>query len=293
MKSRVARRRLAGLFKVLQLENKINIVDVGANPTHAPPYKLLQERLEEVEVFGFEPNAVAYAKLMEQDNLNRTYFQAAVGKKGKATFYSHHISSLSSLFPIHAPSAKFLGKEFWTKRPVEKIPVDLVSLDTVTELPNVDMLKMDLQGGELGVLQGGKKKLKDAMVVIPEVRFYRMYEGEPMWAEVDQELRKQGFVLHKISHAKSVRLATSQKSKLRGKGLKTQLLDGDAVYIRNLDAPEKITDEQWKKLALLADGAFCSYDLACLCLDELVRRGLIDKSIPKKYVNKVLKGLDS
>lgn len=283
----MALKRTVELIEMLGMTDALRIADVGANPTHAPPYQPLLE-LDACHVWGFEPNKAAFGRLSEQAQPNRTIFNAAVGEPGPATYYAHHISSLSSLFPIKASAARFLGKNFWNNRPVEKMDVSLVGLDMITELPLIDVLKMDLQGGELGVLKGGREKLTQAVAVIPEIRFYRMYEDEPMWAEVDQELRSQGFVLHKIMHAKTVRLDTSQKHRIKGKGFKSQLLDGDAVYIRNLEDFSKLSTRQCQALALACDAVFQSHDLCLFCLDELVRRQAVPADAPERYTDFLL-----
>jgi FkbM family methyltransferase len=281
------KRRLNWLANTLGMENPLNIADIGANPTHAPPYQSLMDT-GRAKVWGFEPNPTAFALLQDNPHPHRTIFNEAVGKPGPATFYAHQISNLSSLFPIKASCARFLGKGFWTNRKVEEVPVNLIGLDALKEMPRLDLLKMDLQGGELGVLENATDKLANAMAVVCEVRFYRMYEGEPMWAEVDQELRRQGFVLHKIMHAKSVRLDQSQKERLKGKGFKSQMLDGDAAYIRNIEDPESITTAQWKALALMSAAVLDSHDLCLYCLDELVRRGELKKTVPIRYCDKLL-----
>ncbi|HKL68368.1 FkbM family methyltransferase [Salibaculum sp.] len=281
------KKRLLWLANALDLGRAVHIVDVGANPTHPPPYQFLVDS-GRAHVWGFEPNETAFEKLQQDDLPNRTILNKAVGRPGPATFYAHHISNLSSLFPIRAPSAKFLGKAFWTKRKVTEVSVELVGLDELGEMPPPDVLKMDLQGGELGVLEGGRDKLSQAMAVVCEARFYRMYEGEPMWAEVDQELRQQGFVLHKIMHAKKVTLDQSQKERLKGMGLKSQMLDGDAAYIRCLEDPSAVETRQWKVLALTAASVLESHDLCLYCLDELVRRGAVPKIAPKRYADLLL-----
>ena len=109
-----------------------------------------------------------------------------------------------------------------------------------------------------------------------------------MWAEVDQELRRQGFVLHKIMHTKTVRLDQSQKERLKGKGFKSQMLDGDVAYIRNLEDPETVTTAQWKALALVSSAVLESHDLCLYSLDELVRRGEIKNNVPVQYCDKLL-----
>lgn len=73
--------------------------------------------------------------------------------------------------------------------------------DLLAELPGkgVDYLKIDVQGFELAVLQGASEALKETLVVHSEVEFVEMYEHQPLFAEVDQYMRKQGFVFHRFS----------------------------------------------------------------------------------------------
>lgn len=277
-------KRARFLLKVLKPEHLTNICDVGANPISEPAYKKLHD-LEGCHIWGFEPGKEAFAKLEDMQGERATYFNLAVGAKGKATFYAHPIGSIASTFKIHGPSARFLGKGFWVRPNIEKIPMELHTLDSIKDLPGIDVLKMDLQGGELSVLKTGRKKLAEAVCVIPEVRFYRMYEGEPLWADVDQELHKQGFVLHKLMFAKSVTLPSSQAKRFGKRRAANQLLDGDAVYIRNLEDPDKVSTEQLKHLAIAADTIFQSFDLVAMCLDLLVARDAVPKGTPRKYVN--------
>ncbi len=279
---RGARKRCATLLQAFSLDRPMQIGDVGARMLAKPPYHMLMEQ-GGAHLVGFEPDDGAFEKLAEIDAPNTTYVQAAIGRSGPATFYRHPIGSLSSLFPIHAPSARFLGKFRWTDRDVKHIPVDVMALDDVEEIDRLDVLKMDLQGGELDVLEGGAQTLSQAVAVIPEVRFHQMYEGEPLWADLDRKLREMGFVLHKFLFAKSVTLPSQFKNRFTKRAIASQLLDGDAVYIRRLDDIENVSSEQLKYLTLAADSIFLSYDLVLMCLDELARRGEVGDRLPLRY----------
>ena len=142
---------------------------------------------------------------------------------------------------------------------------------------------MDIQGGELSVLQSGRKTLSDAIAVIPELRFFRLYEGEPHWSEVDRELREQGFALHKMDFTPPLPLRNSLRGQMKSAAFRNQVIDGDAVYIRNLDTIEDWSDEQVKHLAFAASGVFASHDLVVHCLDQLVTRGVTEKDTPTRY----------
>ncbi len=277
-----ARPRARFLLRRLAPERQMTVCDVGARPQTTPPYKLLHE-IGGCHVWGFEPDEDAFARLQALGHDNATYLKQAIGAPGPATFYRHPIGSIASTFPIAEASARFLGKFHWIGRDVTEIPLDLVGLDQVDGLPMIDVLKIDIQGGELDVFRSGQRVLSEAVAIIPEVRFYRMYEGEPLWRDVDRQLSDMGFVLHKFMHPKQVPLPSPQRKRFGKRKIASQLLDGDAVYIRSLDRMDAVSDAQLKYLAIAAETMFQSYDLVLMCLNELALRGVIDDGLSERY----------
>lgn len=283
---KMLRRRLAVLDEAIAPARPLRIVDIGANQINEPSYHDLLE-LGGCEVWGFEPEPEAFAKLVETARPGTHYTQAAVGKPGPATFYHHWHSGFGSTFPVRYESIAYYGQEKWLPQTDKTTALELVSLDSLPndELPKPEVVKIDIQGGELDVFRHGREKMSDAICVIPEVRFYRIYEGEPMLGDVDLELREQGFALHKFEFTKSVRVASSQAHRLKNIGARSQLLDGDAVYIRDPETIHDWTDFQVSSLAYAATGIFRSHDLALFALDELVGRGLVPEDLPSRYVD--------
>jgi len=275
--------RVAFLRDQLAPARPLRILDVGANPINTPAYDLLLT-LGGCEVWGFEPQAEAFAALMADPRPGAHYINKAVGAPGKGTFHLHPQSGLGSLFPISKPSASFLSHPGWHRDDIETVEVDLVALDDLDDLPQPDMLKIDIQGGELEVIRNGREKLSQAVCVIPEVRFYRMYEREPLWGKLDVELHDQGFVLHRILFSKPTMVTNSLAGRLQGKVVRSQLIDGDAVYIRNPETPETWSDEQWKQLAIASGTIFGSIDLTIHCLDRLVERGAIGADVVEGFL---------
>ncbi len=274
------------LWDALKPARKLRILDVGANPINTPDYARLLE-IGGCEVWGFEPNDAAFAELEANPVEGAHYFNTAVGEAGPSQFYVHPQGGLGSAFKVSAPSVTYLGRPLWANPEegrIEAVPMEMVALDDLDDLPSPDVLKIDIQGGELSVFQNGRAKMAETICVIPEVRFYRIYEDEPMWADVDLELRGQGFALNKIQFAKTTTVKTSRRRWLRHRGYGSQLVDGDAVYIRNPETILAWEDEQVRQLAIAAACVFQSHDVACHCMDELVRRGLAADDVTRKYV---------
>lgn len=258
---------------------------MGANPLSEPPYSgLLMDGV--AEIIGFEPNPDAFAKLQQTKSEYETYFQQAVGTQGHRTLYLHPLSGFSSLFPMDKTALAQIGKEKWLREgKVRQMDVQTAPLDAIEGLEKVDVLKMDLQGAELEVIQGGARTLEDCVTIVTEVRFHRIYENEPLFGDVDLALRERGFKLHKFLFTKSVMMPHAHEHDVRRPQLTSQLLDGDAVYIREGDLKVILNSDQLIYLSFAADSIFDSPDLALMCLDVLVARKNIDASLPREYIS--------
>ena len=276
--------RLTHLRAALAPVRPLRVADIGANPINVPDYTALLN-MGGCEVWGFEPDQTAFDALQAAALPGTHFVQRAVGKAGKGTFYPHKLSGLGSLFEVDKASVDFLGRPGWHANQQDGIEIDLVALDAISDddLPNPDLLKMDVQGAELSVLQNGRVKLIDAICIIPEVRFFRIYEDEPMWSDVDMELRMQGFVLHKLMPGNAFPIGNSLRAKMSSKHFRTQMVDGDAVYIRDPATIADWTDEQIKQLAIAAAGVFNSLDLAIYCMDQLVTRKVVPPDSPHNF----------
>lgn len=77
------------------------------------------------------------------------------------------------------------------------ITVPQVRLDQVITTP-VDLLKLDLQGYELAALRGADGLLPRTKLVLCEVEFVPLYEGQPLFGDIAAHLRERGFRLHNL-----------------------------------------------------------------------------------------------
>ncbi|MFN3825222.1 MAG: FkbM family methyltransferase [Pseudorhodobacter sp.] len=277
-----AKARMAWLAQRLAPARPLRLADVGANPLGKPPYQgLLRAGL--AEVWAFEPNPAAFAQLTESDPAIH-YLPYAVGRGGEADFHAYPASEMSSLYPLSRAAISYLG-HFRRHLGTETTSrIDTRRLDDMAELPRLDLLKVDAQGAELAVLEGARDRLSEAVAVVTEMRFYGLYEGEPALWELDRALRDQGFVLHRFLHQKSRMLHHSQRANVDARAIGSQLIDGDAVYIRNLEDRGQWSDDQIGRLALLAAAMFGSEDLVLFCLDELAARRRVKAKLAENYV---------
>ncbi len=274
--------RLVWLIDRLEYFQPVKIVDVGANPIEGDPSYLHLLAHGQAEVVGFEPNPEAHQELLSKAASNETYHCLALGDGGQERLFLTRHSGFSSLFQPDLRSATYLG----FKRPMQITDVESISTDRLDDLgvvPPIDFLKIDIQGGELNVISNARNKLAEAMIVQTEVRFFPLYEKEPTFGDLERELRDQGFIFHSFDFLKPVLGSRSLRTKFRRRAF-SQIVDGDAFFIRDLRTLQSFSDEQLSKLCILADSVVGAFDLASLCLEEFVRREKLTLEDVEKYL---------
>ncbi len=286
MKAHFSADRLAFLTDSLNPMPAITIADVGANPINESPYRALADA-GFVDIIGFEPGKVAFAALAPLQSERETYLPYAIGDGGKAVLNICKGGGFSSLLKPDQASIAHLGRWQHLMKVVEEVPVQTHRLDDLEEVPAIDLLKIDVQGAELDVFRGGRQKLSNAAAVITEVAFMPLYEGQPLFDEQMAELRAQGFMFHKFLHYNARSLTSGHSKHLRPRRHVNQIIDGDAVFIRDIRDPTGVADETLKALAILADGVLESFDLAVRCLDILTDRKVIDPVTVGEYAARV------
>lgn len=260
-----------------------HVVDVGANPIDGqPPYMpMLNQGL--CHLTGFEPQHDALLELQKTRGVNERYLPYAVGDGGAHTLNICRASGLTSLLtpdPINLTLFDYL-------RPlaeiIERVPVQTHRLDDIEEIERIDFLKIDIQGGELDVFQNGRGKLAQCVAIQTEVSFVTLYENQPSLADIDLELRGQGFMPHCFAAVKNWAIAPFVVGGDPQRPLK-QLLEADVVYVRNFARADAMTDEQLKHLALIAHHCYGSFDLTLRCIVLLEDRRAVETGSRQRYL---------
>lgn len=283
MKPGFDHKRVEALLELVGCARLTRIVDVGASPIITPPYKPLLD-MGGCEVWGFEPQADAYTDLMRDAGEHEHYVPDAVGDGSMGHLKVCHGSGYTSLLEPSRKAMGYLGYLRRAMKVVETVELQTKRLDDVDDIPEFDLLKIDIQGGETDVFLNGMGKLKSAVAVITEVAAIPLYEDQPLLDEQMRILRDVGYHLHKFQTFKKVKLRTKHTGDLKGQIVRNQLLDGDAIFIRDLLDMKDKPDEELKHLAVLADAVMESYDLALKALDILEARGSLNAGAFDRYL---------
>jgi FkbM family methyltransferase len=267
------------------------IVDIGANLIDGdPPYKqMLESGL--CTVTGFEPQTNALAELHRRQGPLETYLPHAVGDGETHRLRVTRASGMTSLLsPDPQRLALFNGLPVWGSV-IYEIELPTYRLDDIDAVAEFDLLKIDIQGGELMAFRNGRRKLADAVAVQTEVSFVPVYENQPVFGDVDLELRQQGFLPHAFHQIKRWGIAPTVFGGDVRQG-QNQLMEADMVYVRDITYPERFTDEQLSHLAMIAFHVYGSIDLALFCIHQLSQRGRTPSDAVQRFLAR-LDGEDS
>jgi FkbM family methyltransferase len=274
------------LNELLQTERLTEIVDVGSNPIDGePPYaSLLKEGL--CKVTGFEPQETAYKKLLATQQHNETHLPYALGDGKQHVLNLCRASGMSSLLEPNPEVLDLFDHLKFIAQVIEKVTVQTKRLDEIEEIKNLDFLKIDCQGSELMIFKNGKEKLSQAVVIQTEVSFLTLYRNQPTHAEIDLELRSQGFIPHCFMAIKRWPISPCVVESNPKRPL-NQLLEADLVYVRDFSKQESMSGEQLKHLALIAHHCYGSVDLTLHCIKRLEASGGIRRGTLKSYLEQV------
>ncbi len=261
----------ASLSGLLGLTCTIKVVDIGANPIDGPaPYAPLLAA-GRAEVVGFEPNPEALATLNAQKGPRETYLPHAVADGRRQRLRCCALPGMTSLLePNPEVLSLFEGFLQWAQV-VEIAELQTVRLDDVPETAGLDLLKIDIQGGELMVFEHAGERLKDALVIHTEVEFLEMYQGQPLFSDVERFLRARGFVIHRFEPlvTRDFRPMLFGTDPYVGH---SQLLWADAIFVRDFTRLERLDSDQLLRLAVILHDCYRSHDLVLFLLREYDRR---------------------
>jgi FkbM family methyltransferase len=179
------------------------ILDVGANVGNT--VAVYAEMFPAARVYAFEPFPTTYEKLADRfrDNPRVHPFNLAAGcRRENGTLYVNEYVDTNSLLPRPVSGRRYYGSE---NLPQGMVPVDVVTLDEFAEehgLQHINILKLDIQGGEGNALSGAGTLLQDCRVdlIFSEVFFVPHYQGALLFHELTERLAGFGYSLFDLCH---------------------------------------------------------------------------------------------
>lgn len=247
----------------------VAVVDVGASSLgqDTEPYApLLKAKL--AQVTGFEPDAQALQVLRAQTaGDTHRFLPHVVGNGATAVFHATEWPLCSSLLEPNRPVLDryhALGSLVQEK---SRQPVQTVRLDDFIAAGGMDLLKIDVQGGEQLVFDGAAQRLDECLMVWTEVEFVPLYRTQPLFADIDQQLRRHGLQFLCLAGVATRSLASWPQG-ARGPQ-RAQMVWGDAIYVPGPERLDRLDAGAAAKLALLAHHVAGAFDLCHAALQRL------------------------
>ena len=265
---------LADIIKEKKINCDFMMIEVGALKIQSKPepfYELL-DYFPSSRIIGFEIDEDVCEKMNSEASNGVKYYPYALGKANeKRKLYVTQNPMCTSLYK---PNEKFLKlyNNFEVAYLKKETEIETISLDYFVEknnIENIDFIKIDVQGAELDVFRGGIRSLSNVLKVVCEVEFVSHYENQPLFGDVCNFMNQNDLMFNKFL-------------KLSGRALKPIILNNnanlasqhiwsDAVFIRDIEKIQNLTDIQLIKLSLLAC-VYSSLDLTFYCLIEYDKR---------------------
>jgi FkbM family methyltransferase len=178
-------------FEQLGIET---VVDVGANTGQFT--QAMHAILPRATIYAFEPLPDCYETLVQRTKDFRQVHTFNVGLGAEAATLKIQrnpypdSSSFRPMTNLHREQFPFTaGRETPIEVPVRTLDSYIARMDLRERV----FLKIDVQGYEDAVLDGGRDLVARASLILLEVCFAPLYEGAPTFAQLYERLWAQGF----------------------------------------------------------------------------------------------------
>lgn len=180
---------MANLLKDKQVKG---ILDAGASDGRES--RKFLRKFPDAQVYAFEPNplyAPALKQYERQDSRFHPFYLALSDTESQTDLYITESPGCTSLF-TPGKSLKKREPKGAVVKTIEKVKT--VTIDQWTKNngdPSIEVMKFDIQGGELKALDGATHVLRNStLLVLIEVWFNPAYEGGPLFSDIDSYFRK-------------------------------------------------------------------------------------------------------
>lgn len=163
------------------------VVDVGANVGQWST--MLLDLVAPAQLIVAEPEPNVFGELQRRfgDRSNVQLHNVAVGdREGVVSFQVTRDTTGASVLPPRAEMRELIGQNWTVER---QIDVPMTTLDALlANVPEISLLKIDVQGFEKQVLMGAAQSLARTDFLLVELNYMRQYEGGSWLGEIHEIL---------------------------------------------------------------------------------------------------------
>jgi len=243
------------------------MLEIGGVPLggEAEPFHDLLEIFPGSRVIAFELDRELCERLNAEARPGLEFFPVALGRTEETRTLYETVAPMC--YSLYEPNERLIRLYQNLEVAYLKSTSELqtVSLDDFTArhgIESVDFVKIDIQGAELEVFQGGGNTLKDVVLMVSEVEFVPIYVGQPLFGDVCAHLDANGMMFHKFLGVAGRALRPVVVS--NNPNAPSQHMWSDAVFVRNVQEVPELSLPKLLKMGVLAY-LYGSPDLAYYC----------------------------
>ena len=198
---------LPRLLQLLSSDEKFLIVDGGAREVDRDP-RWRPFPPDRLRFIGFEPDGAEAERLNSTPGpggLEWQFIPAGLwGTSGRMRFEHNKATGGSSFlkqnraltdrWKFENPTETTLARDIFFPTAYEELPVvSLAEWAKDAKIDSVDFLKLNVQGGELEILQGAGDLLDSVLGLLVEISFVESYKNRPMFSDIQRFLADRHF----------------------------------------------------------------------------------------------------
>lgn len=246
------------------------MLEVGGVPLggEAEPFHALLDIFPGSRVIAFELDRELCERLNAEARPGLEFFPVALGRTEETRTLYETVAPMC--YSLYEPNERLLRlyQNFEVAYLKSTSQIDTVSLDAFAarhDVHSVDFVKIDVQGAELDIFEGGVNTLRDVVAMVCEVEFVEHYVGQPLFGDVCAFLKQQDIMYHKLLGAAGRALRPIVIN--NNPNTPSQHFWSDAVFIRDVLKVAELEPPKMLKMGVLAY-LYGSPDLAYYCFQH-------------------------
>ncbi len=256
--------RETDLFTEL-VKDPIGLIDVGARWGVS---EIFRPAAEVFDATAFEPDPEEAERLVKAASANASWSDlrilpyALADKKRPVTLHLLRRANNSSIFPVDMrwyDRYSLAGFEQDSEIALPAVSLDEVVFGAEGRSRAGEILKIDTQGAELLILQGAERTLAErTCCIVCEASFFTVYQGAPLFSELELHLRKRGFSFYGFLDIQQRSTRRLDKRTTRGR---ERFMQADAVFFKD-PVEQNLMDRRAISIVVVAAVLLGFFDLA-------------------------------